>query len=264
MFKRLKKYLKVWYLLTISYFAISLSSRLAGTFLLLGKLIRFFFFLLFLVLLTSRTQKLAGYTLWQVVFFFLTFNLIDISAQLFLREVYRFRSLVVSGNFDLILAKPINPLFRILAGGADVLDLITIFPLLAFIIYTVTKIGPITSLGMISYILLYLNAMLIAIALHTIVAAIGVLTTEVDNTIFLYRDLTSMARIPIDFYRFPLQVFLTFVVPVGIMITFPAKAIMGLLAFPWIFVAFVFGGTLFWVSLKFWNWSLTKYSSASS
>jgi len=40
-------------------------------------------------------------------------------AQLLFRDVYRFRPKVVSGDFDLILVKPINPLFRVLLGGAD-------------------------------------------------------------------------------------------------------------------------------------------------
>lgn len=264
MFKILRKYLKVWYLLTISSFSISLSSRFGAVLFLVGKLARFLFFLAFLILLTSRGKILAGYNLWQVIFFFLTFNLVDISAQLFLREVYRFRSLVVSGNFDLVLVKPLNPLFRILAGGADILDLMTLLPLLGFLIYTAIKLGPLSPWGIIFYLLLYFNALLITTALHITVAAIGVLTTEVDNTIWLYRDLTAMARIPVDVYRFPLQFFLTFVVPVGIMITFPAKALMGLLSLPWVMVAFILGGSLFWLSLKFWHYSLTKYSSASS
>lgn len=259
-----KKYFKIWQLLTLASFSISLISRFGAIFFFTGKILRFVFFLLFLFLLLGKTKTFAGYNFWQSVFFFLTFNLIDLTAQFFLREVYRFRSLVVSGNFDLVLIKPVNPLFRVLVGGADILDLFTIPPLLFFLIFAATKMGGITFLGAVLYFFLYLNAMLIAAALHTVVASIGVLTTEVDNTIMLYRDLSGMARIPVDVYRQPLQAFLTFAVPVGVMITFPAKALMGLLSPGWIAFSFSLGIFSFWLSLRFWHFSLRRYSSASS
>lgn len=263
-FKIFKKYFKIWLVLTLASFSISLISRFGAIFFFSGKLMRFFFFLLFLFLLVGKTKAVSSYTFWQVIFFYLTFNLVDVITQLFLREVYRLRSLVVSGNFDLVLTKPMNPLFRVLAGGADILDLFTLPPLLAFLVFSAIKMGDISLWGFILYILLFLNGMLIAIALHTIVASIGVLTTEVDNTIMLYRDFSNMARIPIDIYSQPIRLFLTFVVPVGIMITFPVKALIGTLSPSWVIFSFLIGATAFWLSLTFWRYSLKHYSSASS
>lgn len=260
----IKKYFKIWQIMTLASFSISLISRFGAVFFFSGKLLRFGFFLLFLVILVGKTQVMAGYNLWQVIFFFLTFNLIDSTAQLFLREVYRFRSLVVTGNFDLVLIKPLNPLFRVLAGGADLLDFLTLPPLLFFLILTASKMGEITVLGIGIYVILYINAMIIAIALHTVVASIGVLTTEVDNTIMLYRDFSSMARVPIDIYREPIRAFLTFVIPAGVMMTFPAKALMGILSPGWIIFSLVLGGIFFWASLQFWHFALRHYTSASS
>lgn len=263
-FRIIRKYFKIWQILTLASFSISLISRFGAVFFFSGKILRFFFFLFFLFLLAGTTKVIAGYNIWQIIFFFLTFSLVDLTTQLFLREVYRFRAMVVSGNFDLVLVKPVSPLFRVLAGGADILDLFTLPPLLFFLIYTATKMGGITVSGVALYLLLYGNALLIATALHTVVVAIGVLTTEVDNTIMLYRDLSNMARIPVDLYHQPVQAFLTFVVPVGIMITFPAKVLMGLLSFPFILISLLLGAVFFGISLKFWQFSLRHYSSASS
>lgn len=250
--------------MTLASFSISLVSRFGAIFFFSGKILRFGFFLFFLLILVGKTKVIAGYNLWQVIFFFLTFNLVDLSAQLFLREVYRFRSMVVSGDFDLVLVKPVNPLFRVLAGGADFLDFLTIPPLLTLLVYAASKMGGITVEGVALYLLLYLNAMLLAVALHTLVASIGVLTTEVDNTIMLYRDLSSMGRIPVDLYREPIRAFLTFGVPVGVMMTFPAKALMHLLSFSSIAISFLLGAVLFWLSLRLWHFALRHYSSASS
>lgn len=56
----------------------------------LPKNIFFVFFLIFLLLLVGKTRVLGGYTIWQVVFFFLTFNFLDTLTQLLYRytEMY--------------------------------------------------------------------------------------------------------------------------------------------------------------------------------
>lgn len=262
---RIKKYFKVWYLLTVASFSSSLMNRPSVVLFLTGKVLRFLFFLIFLILLVGKTKNLAGYTLAQVVLFFLTFNLVDSTAQLFLRGIYHFRPLLVSGNFDLVLLKPVNPLFRILAGNTDVLDLITLLPLVFYLgIFLITSAVTITALGLLFYFTFFLNALIVALSLHIIVAAFGILTLEVDNIIWIYRDLSGMGRIPVDVYQAPIRIFLTFVVPIGIMMTFPVKALLGLLSLPWIISVLAGSGLFLWISLKFWHYSLTKYSSASS
>ncbi len=76
--------------------------------------------------------------------------------------------------------------------------------------------------------------------------------------------MTSMGRIPIDIYKEPLRGLLTFIIPVGIVMTFPAKSIMGLLSIQGITISFFVGVTVFYLSLRTWRYALTKYSSASS
>ncbi|MBI2622353.1 ABC-2 family transporter protein [Candidatus Microgenomates bacterium] len=258
------KYIKVWYLLTVNSFSTALVSRFGAVLFFTGKLIGFFFFLLFLMLLVDRTQTLIGYSLWQVILFFLTFNLIDTISQFFFREVYRFRYQVVTGNFDLILVRPINPLFRALAGGADFLDLVTIPLLLISIVYAAGKVESITFTNATFYILLTLNGLVLSTAFHVLVLAIAILTTEIDHTIMIYRDITKMGRVPIDIYNQLLRGLLTFVVPVGLMMTFPVKALLGLLSWPGIIISFAMGAIFFFASLKLWSYSLRHYSSASS
>ncbi len=264
MTKIFQKYLRVWLKLTSYSFMTMLNSRFSFLLFLLGKILRFGFFLGFLILILSRTKVLVGYNLYQAAFFVLTYNLIDTGVQLLFREVYRFRPQIVSGSFDLILVKPFSPLFRVLAGGADVIDLFMFVPLLIGVVFLAGKIGHITFLGAVLYVVLVGNAFLIATAIHVAVLALGVLTTEIDNTIMLYRDLTRMGTVPVDIYRQPLQSFITFIIPVGMMMTFPAKALMGFLAFPLILVSFLLAGLLFILSLKLWQYALSKYSSASS
>lgn len=228
-----------------------------------AKLVRFLFFFGFLFFLLKSTQTLAGYNQNQIIFFFLTFNVVDIFAQFLFREVYRFRPLIVSGDFDLVLAKPVNPLFRVLMGGADIIDLTTIVPLIFAVFYVGRLLGP-NSAQIALYSILLLNGLLIAMAFHIAVLALGIITFEIDHTILIYRDLKNLGRLPIDIYSQPLQGILTYLIPVGIMISFPAKALMGLLTPVGSLTALAFAAVSIYASLKFWNFALKKYSSASS
>jgi ABC-2 type transport system permease protein len=263
--KQIVKYLRVWFKLVTLAFKIDLSNRFTAAFAITGKVIRFIFFLGFLFLLVGRTKTLAGYNLYQVVFFFLTFNLIDILIQFFLRGVYHFRGLIVSGDFDLVLVKPINPLFRSLSERTDVYDLMTLVALIIYmIIFLSTGQITITLGGVVLYLLLIISSFVIGLAFHIGVMAVGILTTEVDNVIMIYRDLSAMGRVPIDVYQEPLRTFLTIIVPIAVLMTFPAKALMGLLSWQWVAFSFVISGVFLFGSLLFWKYALTQYSSASS
>ncbi|MBI4062554.1 ABC-2 family transporter protein [Candidatus Gottesmanbacteria bacterium] len=258
------KYFQLWIKLTLNSFQTALTNRLSAGMFFVGKLLRFLFFLIFLVSLFARTDFLATYTVAQTIFFFLTYNILDTVTQLFYREVYRFRPMVVSGDFDLVLVKPASPLFRALAGGADPLDLFMMIPYIGSLVYIASLLSHVT-VGTISlYFLLLLNGFLLATGFHILVLALAIVTTEIDHAIMIYRDLISMGRVPIDIYREPLRSILTFVIPVGIMMTFPAKALMGLLSPQVVIVSLGLSFFFLVLCLKLWRYALTQYSSASS
>jgi ABC-2 type transport system permease protein len=213
--------------------------------------------------LVRGAEALAGYSIQQTVFFFLTFNVVDILAQFLFREVYRFRPMLVSGDFDLVMVKPMSSLFRVLMGGADVIDLVTIPPLFIAVWYVGSLLQPDVS-QVILYLGLVINGLIIATAFHIAVLSLGIITFEIDHTIMIYRDITNLGRLPVDIYKQPLRGVLMFLVPVGTMVTLPAKSLMGLVSPIGVFSSFVLGTTAMFVSLRFWKVALRRYSSASS
>lgn len=258
------KYFHLWSKLTINSFLSTITSRFSTFLFLLGKSLRFIFFVIFLIALFTKASVVANYTLMQGLFFFLTFNFIDTTTQLFFREVYRFRELVVSGDFDLVLTKPMSALFRALAGGADVLDLIMLVPYVGALVYVGSHVGGATMVNIVLYVLLLMNGFLIATAFHILVLALAIMTTEVDHAVMIYRDITSMGRFPVDIYKEPLRSFITFAIPVGVMMTFPAKAFLGFLSPNMIAVSLILGLVFFFICIRIWRFALTQYASASS
>lgn len=235
--------------------------RLGIIFFIVGKILRFVMFFSFVYFLVSKTKVLKGYGVDQAVFFYLTFNIIDTTTQLLFREVYRFRPLIVSGDFDTVLIKPFHPFLRILVGGVDFLDLLMLGPYLLLTLFFALKIGSFSLINLFFYFSLLINALMLATAFHIFVLALGIMTTEVDHTIMIYRDLTSLGRFPMEIYKEPLRGIFTFIIPVGIMMSFPSRALFGLLSPSLILIAFLMSWLLLTTSSKFWDLAIKKYQS---
>lgn len=229
----------------------------------ISKLFRYGMFTGMLFLMTHSLKTVGGYSSSQMLIFYLVFVLIDTLAQLLFREVYRFRPLVVSGGLDMILTKPLNPLARVLFGGPDFIDAGILVVLIVAMVITLTQIHPSVSSVFLLTALIF-NSLLIAAAFHIFVLGLGVITLNIDHLIMIYRDLTALVRIPVDLFPGLLRAILTFVIPVGIMFTFPVKALFGLLSWQLVVTSFVFGLLGILLSIRFWNYSLKYYQSASS
>lgn len=260
----MKRYLKIWYLYSVYSTQVGLQSRFGAILFVIGKFLRFGLFLFFIFILSSSVKEISGYNFWQMIFIFATFNLLDVCAQLFLREVYHFREYVITGSIDYFLVRPIKPIFKFLFGGADVLDVPLFIVSLIFLIISFFNVGEVSISGIFLFLMLLINALLIALSFHIFILSIAILTTEIDNTLWLYRDLISMGKIPIDLYRDPIRSIITFAIPVGIMVTFPAKAMFGSLSLQLIILSFLVGLSFLTVSSLSWRFALKRYSSASS
>lgn len=261
MISSVRKHWYVWWTASKLSASATLSTRGSALMFLLGKFIRFFFFIYFIFILTGGVRQINNYPFSTMLTFFLIFNLFDLIAQLFFRGIYFFRQQVISGEFDFRLVKPVSPLFQALTRHTDILDI----PLLFIVIIALIK----QSVGfelqnILTFFLVSITGLIIITAIHIAVAALGVITTEIDHTIMIYRDISSMARFPIDIYTGAIRALLTFVIPIALAFTFPAKALLGVLTLTNLTVSIVGSIVFLFLSLKLWKYALMQYSSASS
>ena len=126
------------------------------------------------------------------------------------------------------------------------------------------KLPVVAGRDIVGFAVLSLVSLLLLTAIHIFVAGLGVITTEVDHTIWVFRNLSGLAQAPVDIYSEGLRTVLTFVIPVGLIFTFPAKTLYGLLNPAAIGWAIAFAVVFYVLALKFWHYSLKLYSSASS
>lgn len=263
--KRFKTYFNVWFILASNAVQETFVNRWSNSFFFFGKAVRLGMSLTVLLLVKQATKGFGSYTTDQMIVFFLTYQFIDLIAQIFYRGVYTFSNNVRSGEFDLYLSKPINPLFRALTGSPDINDVIFLIPnlIISAIVLSTLNIT-VTFNSVLIFCVLLINSFLIVTALHILVLTIGVITTEVDGVIWMYRDLIRLGQFPISIYQEPLRFILFFIIPIGFMITIPAEVLLNTTPTYTILLTTIIGVGTFILSLKIWGWGLKLYSSASS
>ena len=261
----MKKMLRVWRRMAQMSLRVQLSYPLGSLGFLIGKLVRFIFFFAFLAAAFRKTRTLSGYTLPTLALFFLTYNWVDMIAQTFFRGIYSARRAVEEGDFDFYLVQPCPPLFRLCLNTVDFLDIASLLPVAALTAWVFPRLGIALSLEKIMiYALLTLNGVAIAFAIHVFVAALAVRTQELENAIWVYRDVMFLGKFPTSIYGGPLQIFLTWVIPVGVMVSFPAQALLGSLTASRAGYALLLAAALLAAARLSWSSAVKSYSSSSS
>ncbi|MFI5346267.1 MAG: ABC transporter permease [Elusimicrobiota bacterium] len=259
-----KKYFVIWTRTASMAMQAQLTYRLGSFGFLIGKMIRLVFFFAFVVAIFNHVDTVAGYNLVETALFFLTYNVVDMVAQIFFRGVYGARRTVSEGDFDFYLVQPCAPLFRIVFSSVDFLDIVTLLPVLVMIGVTFARLPPMGWERYAAYAALTANGVALTFSVHVFVAGLTVRTQELENAIWIYRDVMFMGKFPVDVYAQPVRWALTFGVPIAVMTSFPAKAMLGLLTPAW--AAYAFALTAFALAASAWYWraSVARYTSSSS
>ncbi len=107
-------------------------------------------------------------------------------------------------------------------------------------------------------------AALILYSLWILVVSAAFFVVKIDNLSFLFVSIFDAARWPADVFRGALRVVFTVVVPLALMTTYPARALLGTLAPRQGALAFAGAIVFFALSRVVWTRSIAHYTSASS
>ncbi len=170
-----------------------------------------------------------------------------------------------TGTFDFVLLKPADAQLLVSFGKvlpAKLVDLLTGIGLAA---WSIRALDPAPTLTQVLVGALMLLAGAVAIyALWLAVICTAFWWVKVDNITFLFTSVFDAARWPIAVFRGWVRIVLTYVVPVALMTSYPALAIMGKLSFEAGVSAWGLALGLLLAARWVWSRALASYSSASS
>ncbi|MEL7368559.1 MAG: ABC-2 family transporter protein [Myxococcota bacterium] len=170
-----------------------------------------------------------------------------------------------SGTFDFILLKPADAQVMISFSKILPAKLVDFAAGVGLSIWSIAVLEPAPSaLAIFCGALMLIAGALAIYALWLMVICTAFWWVKVDNLSFLFTSVFDAARWPITVFRGWIRTVLTFVVPVAIMTSFPAMAILGRLSLEAGLGAWALAGTMLIVSRIVWRRALRTYASASS
>ncbi|HEY1334812.1 MAG TPA: ABC-2 family transporter protein, partial [Myxococcaceae bacterium] len=106
------------------------------------------------------------------------------------------------------------------------------------------------------------TSLLYSLWILTVSAAFYVV--KIDNLTNLFNSIFDAARWPVEVFRGVIRWLFTFIVPLALMTTFPAQAMLGRLPLTALAWSVVGAGVFGWLSRRVWLSSIARYTSASS
>jgi len=169
------------------------------------------------------------------------------------------------GTLDFVLLKPADAQFLVSTSRFEPWRSTNVFTAFSIWVYAFVKLGRAPPLlGVLAALVLLASATLLLYSLWILTVSAAFYVVKVDNLTNLFGSVFDAARWPVQIFRGVLRWVFTLVVPLALMTTYPAEALLGRLS-PMALVGSVVGAGVFsWVSRRVWLDSLARYSSASS
>lgn len=170
-----------------------------------------------------------------------------------------------SGTLDFVLLKPADAQFLVSTTKFEVWKVADGLAGLAIFVFAFHHLGQAPSFSGIAVALALAGcAALVLYSIWIMVVSAAFWVVRLDNLAYLFNSIFDFARWPVSVFRGGLRLLFTFVIPLGIMTTYPAQALLGTLE-PQTALASVAGSVAFAALARVvWTRALGQYTSASS
>jgi ABC-2 type transport system permease protein len=175
----------------------------------------------------TRTDNLGGWRPGEAIVLLGTFQIITGLRAAFVEPNFQwFGKQVIEGSFDAILTQPAPAIFLASLGTCAPLALAQTGLGIGVVAYGVHLSAiTVTPVGIAAWLILILTATAIMWATRALLAAIVFWALGLSLDV-VYDAIWQFARYPIDIYRRPLRLLLTYVLPVAFLGTIPAQVLL--------------------------------------
>ena len=169
------------------------------------------------------------------------------------------------GTLDFILLKPADAQFLVSTSRFALWLVASLFTAGGVFIIAFTRLGrwPDASGIGVSFVLL-IAATAALYSLWVLIISSAFFVVKVDNLTYLFSSIFDAARWPVTVFKGAWRIVFTFVIPLALMTTYPAQALLGRLEANTVLYSLLGTAALAVVSRTVWMLSLRRYSSASS
>lgn len=222
--------------------------------------------LIFLKVIFSQVDSLAGWTKYEMIFYMGTFNIID-SLWSFgpYFNLTNIPGLIRTGMLDYYITKPVNSQFMISLRNVEIGSLFSVLGGIAITLYALIAGDMVLTFGkVILYVIAIFHALLVEYAVYFMMTCLSFWIIKTDFVEKVHGILCYFSNRPVDIYKGVIRFVLCYILPYGLILSIASKSVVkdvdvreyiSFLLLSWCF---------FGASILFWRFSLKRYSSASS
>ncbi|MCX6791944.1 MAG: ABC-2 family transporter protein [Candidatus Gottesmanbacteria bacterium] len=262
----MKKYLNVYRALIHLNFSALVVYRANVINNILGSTVWGVFSLVSIILLTSRTTSVFGWTRDEILLLSGVYALfIGIFHTLFSRNFDRLTYLIRLGMLDAILTKPVDSQFLVSTSIINFTSIIRILLGMVFTWYVISISHITVTLPLIGLFCIGIGiGLLLLYSIWFIVATLILWYPDLSNLIEFLYSASNIGRYPREMYSHVNQFLFLFILPFTFMVIAPTKVLLTKLTLFDSFGLLLFAIVFFLGSRYFWKFALRFYTSASS
>jgi len=218
------------------------------------------------LILFAYTQVMNGWTLGQMVVLLGVYYVVQGFEELVLQPSFqRFMEHVREGTLDFVLLKPVSSQFMVSFRHFQTVQILQVLLGFAITAYGVAGLaGTVTVASALAFAVTLACGFVLIYALLLVLSTLAFWFVRVENLLAIFWAFIDAGRFPIDIYPGWLRLTMSTVIPVGIAITVPAKAIAGLVDLQTIGLILLATAVAWTVSRAFWKRGLRAYTGASA
>jgi ABC-2 type transport system permease protein len=237
------------------------------TLIIAGSLVRDGAAILFIGIIYGRIPALAGWSLAELL---LAYGLLAAGGNLngiFFNAAHNVSWYVQAGMFDVILIRPVHPLFQVIGGQPfNVMPIGNFLVGLALVALALSQLAlPFQVWWLLYFPAVLISGALISFSIILIIACLTFRFTNVSSLTILLGYLPEFARYPLAIYAPPIAFILTWIVPHAMVGLYPAGFLLGKAGYaPYGLIALAIGWVFLALALGVWRVASRGYTSTGT
>lgn len=223
------------------------------------------FSILLVLIIYRNTDSVAGWDSTEAFALIATHFMIGALSYMVFPSLSEIPQHVRLGTLDFIITRPIDSQFWVSLRRINFAEIGAVAAAIAMMAYAFSIIDPKPlPIDLVAYFLLVIAAIVIFYAFQLILMTTAIWFVRVDNLFVFYEAARDVARYPIDIYNPRVKFTLTYLIPVALLGSVPARALVGEPNWGLVWTGLLYAAIAFIIARKFWFFALRSYSSASS